>query len=746
MLFKKWNKLAGIVVMSAIIAIIFVSLSIARQVQTPVMISPANNASDLSLSSLLKWHGHDQDERSFLIQISLDESFESPVHGFISVLKVGSGEDVQSLSLNAFKLEYGTKYWWRVSTLNNQGTFSNWSETRSFTTFDEDANPPGENFQILTPFGNNTPLKPTYEWILNLDQPQTNLRFYLQVIDRGTNQVVYYKDNIAFQEQAAGFLERMLDHDDGELYPDREFTVRVRFESQNRNGVWVSSDFRTTKVYPNPLLPIHNATDVSIIPLFVFEPDPNSHFTEILVYSTISMTDVPATALVPSNVGEYTFPQPFNYGKRYWWTMRSVTNGQVGLIYEIRSFTTEILLIPSSIQLLSPEDKAENVGLRPTFVWNRDPNALLGYRFQLSITPDFQEQNIVKDVYLLEDSTYTMREDLQYYYRYYWRVFGVTLDLLEGPPSETRSFLTERLQLQLISPNNESVDIDLNPTLNWELIQGATVYNILIDSNPGVNQPKLYQVESNDGSFVVPDELNPNTTYYWRVTTRLGPLLFYFSDWWEFTTRGLDGEDPDDEDNPDPPSSIILAEPDTDAVNVSRRPTFTWFRDNGSDEYMLQLSTSPIFSGFVYTQEQISDTLFVLDLDLNYSTAYSWRIRGKNLAGDGEWSETRKFTTMAVPVSLDEEATLPHEMSLHPNYPNPFNPSTQIAFTVPESGNVKLSVFDLTGRLVVVLIDGKQAAGSHTLTFDASGLSSGLYVVRLEFAGKAMSRKITYMK
>jgi len=74
---------------------------------------------------------------------------------------------------------------------------------------------------------------------------------------------------------------------------------------------------------------------------------------------------------------------------------------------------------------------------------------------------------------------------------------------------------------------------------------------------------------------------------------------------------------------------------------------------------------------------------------------------------------------------------MPEKYSLGQNYPNPFNPVTNIKFSLPTAGNVKLSVFDLQGREVAVLADKNLAAGEYNADFDASGLSSGVYFYKL---------------
>jgi hypothetical protein len=94
----------------------------------------------------------------------------------------------------------------------------------------------------------------------------------------------------------------------------------------------------------------------------------------------------------------------------------------------------------------------------------------------------------------------------------------------------------------------------------------------------------------------------------------------------------------------------------------------------------------------------------------------------------------------------DAARPVPGSFDLAQNYPNPFNPETQIRFQLPESGHVKLSVYDLLGREVAVLVNEPLAAGSYSARFNAAGLASGAYVYFLRAGGQTLSRKLTILK
>ncbi len=95
---------------------------------------------------------------------------------------------------------------------------------------------------------------------------------------------------------------------------------------------------------------------------------------------------------------------------------------------------------------------------------------------------------------------------------------------------------------------------------------------------------------------------------------------------------------------------------------------------------------------------------------------------------------------------LANQDLTPDEFALIGAYPNPFNPATTIRYTLANADRVKLSVYDLSGCEVAILVDGYRDAGSHEVNFDASGLASGVYVYRLSSGQQIASGKMVLMK
>ena len=104
------------------------------------------------------------------------------------------------------------------------------------------------------------------------------------------------------------------------------------------------------------------------------------------------------------------------------------------------------------------------------------------------------------------------------------------------------------------------------------------------------------------------------------------------------------------------------------------------------------------------------------------------------------------FSGLVTSSESREILQVKDQFKLYPNYPNPFNPSTQISFSLAEHGATTLRIYDLLGREVATLINGQLASGNHTVNFIGSGLSSGIYFVRLVQGSNTQTHTITLVK
>ncbi|MBN2413466.1 beta-propeller domain-containing protein [candidate division KSB1 bacterium] len=109
---------------------------------------------------------------------------------------------------------------------------------------------------------------------------------------------------------------------------------------------------------------------------------------------------------------------------------------------------------------------------------------------------------------------------------------------------------------------------------------------------------------------------------------------------------------------------------------------------------------------------------------------------------------TSEFSgTLPTAIDRNKTAELPAEYTLMQNFPNPFNPVTKIRYSLPEAASVTLTVYDILGKQVTVIVDGvRQQAGWYSYEFDAGSFASGLYLYKLETPETTLVRKMLYVK
>ena len=100
----------------------------------------------------------------------------------------------------------------------------------------------------------------------------------------------------------------------------------------------------------------------------------------------------------------------------------------------------------------------------------------------------------------------------------------------------------------------------------------------------------------------------------------------------------------------------------------------------------------------------------------------------------------------ATATSNEPSQQTPKSFKLEQNYPNPFNPTTTISFSLAKAAEVKLQVFDVKGSLIKTILNEQKSAGDYSVQFDASNLSSGTYLYKLETPNGVQTKKMTLIK
>jgi hypothetical protein len=184
---------------------------------------------------------------------------------------------------------------------------------------------------------------------------------------------------------------------------------------------------------------------------------------------------------------------------------------------------------------------------------------------------------------------------------------------------------------------------------------------------------------------------------------------------------------------------------DTSAIKIAGELQKSELLENFIVYYNLVNTDSLFISGATSTGFTGSGSLLEFDIVASENLAQFPIKELKAILNEGNPSVVVQLGSIII-TSNEQNSKIPITPTLHQNYPNPFNPSTNITYELPEAREVKISVYDITGRLVQTLQNGRKAAGSYTLSFDASNLSSGIYFYRITAGDFVQTRRMTLIK
>jgi fibronectin type 3 domain-containing protein len=149
--------------------------------------------------------------------------------------------------------------------------------------------------------------------------------------------------------------------------------------------------------------------------------------------------------------------------------------------------------------------------------------------------------------------------------------------------------------------------------------------------------------------------------------------------------------------------------------------------------------------GFVPSETNIlANSVDVSYLDNSAGNGkYYYVVAAVDISGNiSEFSNEASATLTDVQL----EDAIPTEYALKQNYPNPFNPTTMIKFAIPEASQVKLAIYDVTGREVGLLVNEQMAAGTYSVDWNAVNLSTGIYFYRIEAGSFVNVKKMILIK
>ncbi|HKK26374.1 MAG TPA: T9SS type A sorting domain-containing protein, partial [Gracilimonas sp.] len=171
--------------------------------------------------------------------------------------------------------------------------------------------------------------------------------------------------------------------------------------------------------------------------------------------------------------------------------------------------------------------------------------------------------------------------------------------------------------------------------------------------------------------------------------------------------------------------------------------TLSWEMDRFPDNWKFNLTDH---KAGVTTELNLNNSYDFQVLELtedNLNTKSKVKLKTTNTVS------ANRFTLQIIPgiaVSTEPFAEIPTDFSLKQNYPNPFNPTTVINYSVPVMVEVNLTVYDMLGKRVTTLVNENKSPGRYSVTFDASSLSSGIYIYRLNVGSEVITKRMTLIK
>jgi len=368
--------------------------------------------------------------------------------------------------------------------------------------------------------------------------------------------------------------------------------------------------------------------------------------------------------------------------------------------------------------LIAPAIDTILISQSPTFSWESHGDS--EYLFYVDNTSDFSETAAI----LVDTNQYVFLETLDDNTEYFWMVKSISesdtlqsnigyflINSINDPPAE----------FSLLFPQAEAILKNETCTFQWEKSSDNDVYDEVNYTMNLWKDDNTTLVYSGKKSFCT-DTLEDNSTYYWNVIATDNNNGTTTNDKSRFHVNKFN----------DVPSVVNLLTPTNGGTSYGKNPQFSW--SPAIDIDPLDSVTYEIYIFKVGKEgsgvTRSVDTTYYDEQKISSDAEYGFTVTAYDQYGAMSQSDTNFFYLSTT--AIDDIVEIPATFQLHQNYPNPFNPSTSIRFDLPQTANIKLMIYDISGKLIETLVNEQLSTGFHTYSWQPENISSGFYFYKIE--------------
>lgn len=469
---------------------------------------------------------------------------------------------------------------------------------------------------------------------------------------------------------------------------------------------------------PSLVYPADRAGSVTVPLTFQWTP-----LAGVLSYDLQASTSAGFSTLVVDQSGLTSaahYTEALQGGISYYWRVRARNAEGSGPWSSVWSFSTAAGSLSAPV-MIAPGDGEANVPTSTTFRWAEVPQATR-YELQASTSSGFG--SLVINQASLTSTTFGAT-GLQPGTKYWWRVraanAGGTSAWYSAWSFTTASAGTAPAVPTLDTPADNATGIPVMASLRWHLADGATSYDIEVSASASMS-PVLEGATQISRISYSCASLAEGRMYYWRVRARNAYGTSAWSVIRSFTTVGGSTL-----------SAPVLLAPAHQGV-VTATPTFAWNSVTGATSYTLQISEDSGFGTLELEQSCFGVNAWTVPSyrALRPGGIFWWRVRAECSSDKGAWSDARQFVVQSSTGLEDRAGVVPADVSIESIYPIPLRGTSTMRLHVHRPSAVRISLYDIHGRLLRSCCDRFFDEGVHMIALDGRALPAGICYLRLQ--------------